>query len=116
METNYDQSDRHIYLYAKYWYQRTNILDDLRKIVSVRCAFPLEHTTKRDVEEILLDIVYDIFEREGFSRYGFTQFIRDCGKNSVIDTCLSFIAVSEMSTFEIDLGKPDPNVLPFKSK
>jgi len=111
MNNGFDSADRHIYLYAKNWYEITDSLNDLKVLVGKRCAIDPNLVTQNDVENILLEIVYDIFEREGFHQHGFIDFVFKCRKNSIIDTALGIIAISEMKKHNIDLGKPDSNIL-----
>lgn len=49
--------NQHFYLYAKYWYQKTDQLNDLRRIMAHRCAIAQEHVRPVDIVEVLLEEV-----------------------------------------------------------
>lgn len=35
-DTKLGESERHIFLYAKKWYERTDVIDDLKRILGIR--------------------------------------------------------------------------------
>jgi hypothetical protein len=100
--------DTHIWLYAKNWYKKTDIIEDLKVIMGKRCALYPEQVKQKDIEIILLDIMYHHINNE----YRFNDFVLSCVEDGVIKTCLSFMAITEVKDIEGGIGEPDYNILP----
>jgi hypothetical protein len=108
----YDNADRHIYLYAKGWYETTDPIDDLKTILAKRSNLKKEWVSLSDIQGKLIDIVFDVFEKEGLNRSWFRSFVVDCSKEDIVTACIAVIQNSRTRAFGVDLGDPDPNVLP----
>jgi hypothetical protein len=104
------QPDRHIYLYAKGWYERSNSLTDMKKIMGERCGLLPDHIREGDIKLVLLDIVWQFLSKK--NDYCFRQFMSHCEECGVIQGCLIQLALTEINEIGFDLGKPDSNILP----
>lgn len=124
----------HLILYAKGWYKETNVLDDVRAIVAQRCALDLEHVSARDawecvvrafylhsrpgdVSRILLDLFKPWPGEKNFTR----SFWSDtCDVSGAIRRALSTLAqlrvTDSIGETILELGEPDPAVLPLKNE
>jgi len=109
----YNENHRHIYLYAKGWYKKTDTIDDLKVIIGDMCALLPEHVDIGGIKSILIGIVYEIFQRENLYKSKLEAFILDC-ESSVIGACLSVIRMARARSphINIDFGEPDYNLLP----
>ena len=72
-----EQSFRHIWLYAKGWYKRGNLMEDLRILVGHHTALKLAHVTDSDVLTVLCDIAVPYLVTEGNVVYRMREFFRD---------------------------------------
>ena len=115
----------HIYLYAKGHYKIVDHILDLARIIEEYSMVPAEYTSKRDVVDILLGIVYKHIN----SRSRFQEFIlrlspdqwwkTNCKIDDDIDfviikSCLSVLRLTEVK--DLNLGDPDSSILPLKEK
>jgi len=88
MENN--NCNRHIYLYAKHWYRRTDILEDLKIICAERCgSYNVKYHDVTNTEEVnkckvstsdVLNVVINIIEKyiqEDKNNYLFSSFVND---------------------------------------
>lgn len=130
-------SDSHLYLYAKNHYEKTDTIEDLKKIVAERCGLYPEHVSVADIYSILSGIAFKHIMNSGNPEYFFKEFLDNVSpinkwlltsepedKNydftiSVIESSLSvlrFVKVYEGDKTLIELDKPDANILPLKKK
>ena len=119
----------HFYLYAKHWYKRTDIIDDLKIICGKYCGIDVEFISASNIISILLNVVYLHINR----LQDFANFVEDispaeCWKfggpidqklydydRAVINKCLSILAltiVRENGKTLIELDEPDETLLP----
>jgi hypothetical protein len=134
-DNNYkiDNADRHIYLYAKGHYKRSeNILDDLRVIVGERAGVPSDCVSLPGIFIFLENIASKIYDREygkgtgrAISRYNDTIMLTSVSDSNMtqitetlINALLSVIAQSKMvcAEWKIDLGEPSSGILPVNNK
>ena len=119
-------ADSHIYLYAKGWYKKTDVIEDLKIILGERSLLYPEHVSVDDIVSVLSKIAYPYIKDE----YEFARFLADilpCNswqygekneKNielNIINKLLSVLSlttVKEKDVVIIPLDKPDPNILP----
>jgi hypothetical protein len=117
---------RHLYLYAKGWYRRSdNIIDDLKVIVGkIICVYP-EHV---DVGNILYWLTKEIYKQtnsydkffnlisaffpENSYLYKDEQMMCNDGIDITIRKCLSIMSLTSIDKIDILLGKPDKELLP----
>jgi len=105
---------RHLYLYAKGHYERSNKIDDLKIIVGVISWVYPEFIIEKDIHIWLLKEVYKYLCTED----DFISFLNDdmFNKKDLIDRCLSVLKFQRISDIDIELGKPDPNILPLNDE
>jgi hypothetical protein len=116
----------HLFLYAKYQYQRGNIWNDLKKIVGKKLLIYSYLVSDIDVVNVLLEVAINQIILMGEPKDPFLDFIVhlhpenrwEIGGNSeesfnmgVIRKCLSILKHTELKYIS-DLGKPDPDILP----
>lgn len=103
----------HFYLYAKGWYNRGDVMDDLRKITSNYSGSP---ASENDALTVLLHVTWDEILKSGNPRHQFEQIVRrplGGGENSLrclARACLALLADTIVKGR--DLGEPDYSVLP----
>ena len=119
--------DSHIWLYAKNWYQRTNTIDDLKKILADRSGIDEQCIGIKDIFSVLCGIVYPYL-----TEYKFFTFLEDSFRNFMdykLDTTLEKVferllwILHDVQTKEkrkrkgkwkilVELDEPDYNILP----
>jgi len=113
---------RHLYLYAKGHYVRTNIVEDLKIIVGrITWVYP-EHTDKGD---ILYWLTKEAYKHMKNGHDGFFDFISiffpenqfyvnegDDSIDMIIKKCLSILSLTKVCDIDIVLGEADRNILP----
>ena len=120
----------HLLLYAKGWYQRGNVIEDVKKILGHRCGIDPKHMPNRDVWEQLVSAFLEYCDDECEIGGLLLEMFRPLAGEG---EPLSFW--SDLSTFErmihlilmrlgnvkiigaegkaiLCLGEPDPNILP----
>jgi len=114
MEDKNTNDIRHLYLYAKGHYERSNKIDDLKIIVGVISWVYPEFIIEKDISIWLLKEVYKYLCTED----DFIRFLNDdmFNKKDLIDRCLSVLKFQRISDIDIELGKPDPNILPLNDE
>lgn len=109
----------HFYLYSKGWYEKKDTIEDL-KAISANCyAIRPEHVRVGEIKAILLDLVWEFFEKSANPGYQFREFLHsleDWHNWNVIDTCLGFLSIVELQDIENGLAEPDPDILPLAKK
>jgi hypothetical protein len=118
--------DRHIYLYAKNWYKRTDLIEDLKKLLSVRSGIPQEYISTENIVHVLSNItsnyigtpdkaerfIDDLHHRYTFNKYFINE--ESSFEETLITTMLSILAFLEVKDIPFELGEPDYNILPKK--
>jgi len=122
-----DQADRHVYLYAKSHYRETDTIKDLQQIFAERNGMDPKYILPGDIARMLISMAYPLIN----TLWEFKEFVFDLDPNkywklsrnkytffgAVIGRCLSILAMTEVIKDEkviMDLGKPDPTILPLK--
>jgi hypothetical protein len=116
MENFYNDCDRHVYLYAKHHYEKSDdIVADLQKIIGERNCIDPKDVHLSEIYEVLLSISYDVLMREKrLLKYQLIDFVTDCNNRGIILACLRVIQNSLIAPMDIDLGEADPNILPIR--
>jgi len=122
--------NQHFYLYAKYWYQKSDQLNDLRRIMAHRCGIDQEHVRPVDIVEVLLEEVERLRRGRPHFLKGFLLEIRKefliwpavmphttapTLDEVIIQACLNELAhatVTQDGVNVLHLGEPDPSILP----
>lgn len=109
--------DTHIYLYAKGWYKRTNVVDDICKIIANRCS--LETISIANAKTVLLEVVFTEISRSGNPQNKFIQFCSKISTPSENNDETFFRAVigilSTAKAKDLNLGEADYTILPKRS-
>lgn len=125
--------NQHFYYYAKYWYQQSDQMTDLRRIMAHRCAIDQDHVRPVDIVEVLLEEVERL--RAGRTHFlkGFLLEIRKdlliwpavtpkttapTLDDVIIQACLNELAhamVTQDGVKVLHLGEPDPTILPLRT-
>ena len=120
---------QHVYLYAKNWYKRTNTLEDLKRILSIRSNIGADEISNEDVVRQLLHITYPHIVKSGNPPHFFEElFIDMLPENEwkigfkedddmytkICKSCLNFLNFVKVSEIEDLLGPPDYTILPKK--
>ena len=104
-------ANTHLYLYAKGWYKRENVIEDLKRIVAVRSG--ISNVSDNDVFSVLLPLVFEEILNCGNPEYKFIEFVSRIGSGMPIQVakgCLSLLSIAPVEGR--DIGKPDAEVLP----
>ena len=127
--------DRHFYLYAKLWYKRTNIIDDMKVIMSKRSGVDTQFIRITDIIYVLTRLVQTTpnFKRENFLEEFATEILpseqwkhggphwndslvsqRDIIEN-IVRKCLSILSNQSVKDIPFELGLPDSEILPVRT-
>lgn len=124
-------ADSHLYLYAKGHYQKDNLIEDMKKILSERSNIPKEYIQTQDILVVLLRLTYKhIKGNEGkFTNFMFgllPDYIWKFGGKAeekiditIIRNCLSIlqnVRVKNEGKILIELDDPNPDILPLIGK
>jgi hypothetical protein len=108
---------RHLYLYAKGHYIQSDIIQDLKTIVAKMCMMYPEHVEKTDIIHWLLKEVYQhIKTEEDFFKFFSLTYYSWGNKIDIIRNSLSFLRFIRVKDIDIELGQPDPSVLPLSKE
>jgi hypothetical protein len=106
----------HFYLYAKGWYKRTDVFEDLKAIISNYSGTDVKYLDDNDVIDFLSIIVYPLITTD----YFFKEFISRIYKNvstgnsfklSLVESMLFYLHFADKNSFGT-LAKPDSKILP----
>lgn len=116
----------HIILYAKNWYQKGNLIDDLRILVGNKCGIEPSCIVINDIISVLLKITIrqilvngkDYEDMFGFvlalhpdNRWQVGGHQDESFEVSIIRNCLSVLRLTKTVKIQ-NLGAPDPSILP----
>jgi hypothetical protein len=124
---------QHFYLYAKHWYQRTTIEQDLKTIMGRYSAASPEHIRTIDVMEVLLREVFKCLTLLGRNSNRFVDFVtrlrdieawkarsvEDRLDDVILSNCLIELELAQVRDGNrtlIHLGDPDPSILPLRDE
>ena len=120
----------HLILYAKYWYQRGNVIEDVKKILAERCA--IDQVSDSDMwsmmvmaliayvpEHRLDDYLTKLFVPRQDEKTGlFVWFTDICPLERAVKNVLSELCFLSVQDDEgeilLNLGKPNPKILPLR--
>lgn len=118
----------HVYLYAKHWYKRTDVVADMKILIGKRCGIAPEHISAESCIEQLIDLVWLSITKSGNPIHFFGEFVLDITirKNHwkfkgepddndevvVIKKCLSVLSITSKSSIDGEFEEPDPEILP----
>lgn len=117
----------HIILYAKNWYKRGNMLNDLKIIIGKKCGMTPDCICEEDIVTTLLKVSVDHVLTDGDTGEKMFGFVLDlhpvnrwrfgCDKEEnfnmiLIRKCLSVLMLSKPKE---NLGMPDPSILPINN-
>ena len=118
------QDYRHVWLYAKGHYERDDCLEDLKIIIAERCLLYPEHVSTEEVFNVLLTITQEHMQKHLYVPMLLEVFgLRKLFPNKphemedgirLLLSNISTISVRDKGEILIDLGKPDPKILPLK--
>jgi hypothetical protein len=112
---------RHFYLYAKGWYEETNVIDDLKKIACNYCG--AEKIKTSDALNFVIRLAYKAIQHSGNPEYVFEEFMWNVRNGILLQenksederlayACLELLMFELVSSIDGKLGEPDPKVLP----
>jgi hypothetical protein len=134
---------RHLYLYAKHWYKRGDVISDLKKIVGSICETDAKVV---DLQDILYWLEKEAYYHLGNEETGLRNFMAfltnihplNCWiigyrhkdepfvinhpdnpydlNIAIIHKCLSILSLTKVVDIPFELGNPDPSVLPMVEK
>lgn len=131
-----DNPDTHIYLYAKGFYEKSDLYQDLKTIIGYRSCIEPEHISQTDIVLVLIDIVQYHLQQGNF-KGNFLDFINGISPHSswkfsdsikynqeteynfydqLIKKCLSNLRLTSIDNIPGKLGKPNPGILPLNSQ
>ena len=123
----------HLILYSKNWYQRGNVIEDVKKILGERCAlldsvsdenmwimlveallaYMPDYTRSYAMHEFLRNIFMPRADENGKS---LTWFEPNCPLERAVKQVLTILGklmvFTDARTVILNLGKPDPKILP----
>lgn len=119
--------DSDFYLYSKYWYKRTNIIEDLKILQANYCGCEVKHITARDAVRHLISLTLNHMLTSGNPEYHLTELITslnptemrkinseetDDHDTKLCKACMSFLMNVETSKIEKGIDAPDFTLLP----
>jgi hypothetical protein len=111
---------RHLFLYAKGWYEKTDTLTDLKKIVGKIALLDPEYVTERDILHFLFVCTEPYLSKDFQNRA--VQFMTDVStgyhlglKMTPIEIALGVLSMTSCEELEDELGDPDPKILPLSN-
>jgi hypothetical protein len=121
--------DSHIYLYAKGWYKKTNVIEDLKVLYGKRNGIDSEYISVNHILCCLTKLAFS--HMTGVCKIG--EFISDISPDNawriwkfgddewdywkaVISKCLSILALTEVKDIPFVLAEPDYSLLPKSEK
>lgn len=123
-------ADSQVILYAKNWFKKTDIIEDLRKIYAKRNLMALKHISDEDIYRLLSFLVFDLCIKGKGScpftdlmaeifrfqdgRFGYSQVTRQKNVIKKILSMLRLLNIKDDGKVLIELDKPDYTILPKK--
>ena len=115
-----DNPRRHLYLYAKGWYVKTDIIDDVRKICEHICGH--EYVEDDDISYWLLSLTHKHITNEDKFHNFINELVfspnaermedrTDKPLQKLVDSCLSVLRFAAVNDIDMELGMTDINVL-----
>lgn len=114
----------HFYLYAKTWYKETNLIEDLKKVLSNYTETDVEHLDIGHVSYMVGHIAYQHMTEANFfklisglnpNRNSFYQENEDYDFSlCFIKECLMILRFIDREEIKGDLASPNENILPLR--
>jgi len=122
--SNYS-SDSHVYLYAKGWYKKNDVIDDLKTILGERSGVEPRHIRKSDIIIVLSNIVWKDMNAARFQTF-LANIINEPifpnrekedipVEDRIIEALLrsiSLMPVKSNGEVVVNICDPDPELLP----
>ena len=70
----------HFILYAKGWYQRNDLEEDVRCLMQDYTGIDKRHISKSDTFQVLNDFAFDVIENSGNPKNQFFKYVSDVEK------------------------------------
>tara|TARA_R110000824_G_scaffold379016_2_gene570828 strand:- start:4154 stop:4573 length:420 start_codon:yes stop_codon:yes gene_type:complete len=116
----------HFIVYAKGWYERgDNIIDDMKKLVSERCALDIQYVNDSDVWSVLVDALFEhvnpqrnkwvlagLFSPHCSDPDFLKGWTNECPLERAVKKILSELMTLEIKGANFKLEDPDPFILP----
>ena len=94
----------HFYLYAKGWYVKNDLKNDLLTILADYCGMEKKYVAERDLRSVMLEIIW----KEMGNLNTFSRFIAKMEEKNFESACMWLLLGVENHS----LGKPDKSILP----
>ena len=101
---------RHLFLYAKCWYEKTNTVEDLKKIVAHICGLETRFVQESDIVYWLVECTREIFAKNTYKLADLLN--RWFRGDNIIDALLAMMSVMNIDEMGEHIGDPDPKILP----
>ena len=102
----------HFYLYAKFWYKREDVMEDLKTILAYTVGTPRYYFSSDDVNKHLAKLAWYEINRNGNPLEAFAEFCDDVREEGFTFATLKIMYHSRTDNMENRLGKPSEDVLP----
>lgn len=125
-------SYRHFYLYAKHWYKRQDVVEDLKLLIKNRSGCDPKDLNIGDIYQNLNGLVWQAISRSGNPEHFFNEFIMDTTfpenrwkytgepheshEIVILKKFLSILSLTKKSDIDGELGEPDPKILPLSEE
>lgn len=100
----------HFILYAKGWYKRNNLEEDMEYLMQDYTGIDKKYISKSDTFHVLNDFAYDVIQKSGNPKNNFFKYISDVEKEGFIYAAMRLFSV--MKVTGLNLEEPDTRVLP----
>jgi len=100
----------HFILYAKGWYLRGELEDDIKILMENYTGISREHISKQDIFSVLNDFAYDVIQKSGNPKNQFFRYIADVEQYGFISAALKLFNV--MKVTDLNLDSPNSEILP----
>lgn len=112
-----DDLERHIILYTKGWYKKTDLIDDLKVIIDRFCSIDVEYLNVDSILYWTQKTYFKVFNKQQIEfQFGYLFYFK---KQHTPETFIQFICnrlanitVRIEDELILDLGEPDYNILP----
>lgn len=110
-----------VILYSKNWFKRTNVIEDLKTLISKLCGIDREYETLKDVSYVVTEVFIKHHTKEQIERFFddviFTYFNvnKSLNQEEIIRRMIGWIGVIPViknGKTIINLGEPDYTLLP----
>lgn len=112
-----DDLERHIILYTKNWYKKTNLIDDLKIIICNEVRSKPEYLLVGDILYWVEKVYFEIFNKQQIEFHfgNLFKYKETLNPESFIEfVCekIAYVKVRDGEQLALDLGEPDYTILP----